>query len=508
MRYIQNFIRNLSIKNKLIILSMVTSAIAVIITCGGFILFTLYEEKIDLINESELIGKILSQEISQYMINNDKEKVQLSLSSLRVRKGFIQACVYDASGNFFTQFADHYLVIKCSDIPRLNNNFEVLDVGVYKKNLFYKTEIRHSGKKIGSLYTISDLNIVTSKIHKSLYSSILFFCIIIICSYIISKRLQKNVSEPIIYLTDVSYTVKSGDYDVRSNYVSDDEIGELTDAFNNMLDVIKDSKENLERKVKKRTHELEKALQIKTEFLSKISHEIRTPIHGIMNYADFLVNDWELMTEKKRLEFLQKLHNNSKRLLSLINNLLDLSKLSADRVKFHFDHHDIVKLIQNVIKESEPLYITKDIKVKFKNSLGKKYNVCLDYERILQVLRNLIVNSIKFTEVGNIVISVLEYEEENFYHEISKYLMFRVSDEGIGIPEEELKAIFDKFAQGEHGKFIVGSSGLGLAICKDIIKAHHGRIWAENNKNGKGATFIFIIPLEQNKKKSYYRQKK
>jgi len=335
----------------------------------------------------------------------------------------------------------------------------------------------------------------------SLYNSGVLFIIIIGISYVISRILQRNISEPIMHLADISYAVRSGDYDIRANHISQDELGELTEAFNGMLNEIQDSKINLEKKVKKRTADMEKAMKVKSDFLSNMSHEIRTPIHGIMNYAEFLAHDWKKLAEEKRFDFVKKLYTNSDRLLSLINNLLDLSKLDANKMDFHFKECDLGELLKNAIEEVEPLYIAKNLELNF-NDYGKlKFIASFDKERILQVIRNLFSNAIKFTKDGTISADIKFTEFTNSQGSTHKGLVLSIKDEGLGIPEKELKYIFDKFNQSTHTRTGAGGTGLGLAICKDIISAHHGILWAENNKDEKGATFSFAIPLTQKKRK-------
>jgi two-component system sensor histidine kinase ChiS len=304
-----------------------------------------------------------------------------------------------------------------------------------------------------------------------------------------------------MHLADISYAVRSGDYDIRASHISHDELGELTEAFNGMLNEIQDSKINLEKKVKKRTADMEKAMKVKSDFLSNMSHEIRTPIHGIMNYAEFLVHDWTKLAEEKRFDFVKKLYINSDRLLSLINNLLDLSKLDANKMDFHFKECDLGELLKNAIEEVEPLYIAKNLKVYYHGDEKQKFIASFDKERILQVIRNLFSNAIKFTKDGIIIAEIKFTEFTTVQDDKVKGLVLSIKDEGLGIPEKELKYIFDKFNQSAHTRTGAGGTGLGLAICKDIISAHHGILWAENNINEKGATFSFALPLMQHKKK-------
>lgn len=503
MKFFFNIINHLSIKRKLMMLGMLTSTIAVLVTCSGFILFNIVEERHDMIDEMTLVGKILAEEISSALVYREKNVIDQSLAALFVRDSITQACVFDIEGKEFTRFIKSKS-INCSDIPKLNKKYEFINSLNLNNHLIFATDIKFGGIKHGSIYTITSLDKIDDKIKRVLYNSAVLFIVIIGTSYVISRSLQKNISGPILQLANISYAVRSGDYDIRAKHFSYDEVGDLTKAFNNMLDVIQDAKLHLEQKVKKRTSDLEKAMKVKEEFLANMSHEIRTPIHGIMNYAEFLAHDWKIIEDEKRFDFIKKLYLNSDRLMSLINNLLDLSKLDAKKMDFYFVNNDIVELVEDAIDEVEPLYIEKNINIKFEYDKNEKYIVSCDKERILQVVRNLLSNAIKFTKEGVITVRI-NYSEFIEPGIVSvKGIMISILDQGIGIPEAELGYIFDKFNQSAHTRTGSGGTGLGLAICKDIIKEHKGWVWAKNNLPNAGATFSFILPTIHAKKKINY----
>ena len=498
MKLFSNIIKHLSIKRKLMMLGMVTSTIAVLITCTGFVLFNIIEEKNDMINEMLLVSKILSDDISSALVYKEKDVVDESLNSLLVNENIILACVFDLQDKEFTRYAKSN-IFNCSELLNINKKFNFISEGTFKNSLVSVTDIKLDTIKRGKLYIISSLQRINDKTKRALFNAILLFIIIIFISYFISSMLQKSISSPILELANVSYAVKSGDFESRGKYISSDEVGELTESFNNMLDAVQDAKLNLEAKVKKRTVDLEKAIKIKEDFLSNMSHEIRTPIHGIMNYAEFLVSDWTKLKDSQRFDFIKKLYSNSDRLLSLINNLLDLSKLEAKKMEFNFTINNINDLIKNAIIEVAPLHIEKDLKLELVADTAHIAN--FDTERILQVLRNLFSNAIKFTEKGIITITAEYTNFERTQGIKTKGVVVSVSDQGLGIPESEFKYIFDKFNQSANTKTGAGGTGLGLTICRDIIKAHKGLLWAENNANGVGAVFSFIIPVQQGKKK-------
>jgi two-component system, sensor histidine kinase ChiS len=256
---------------------------------------------------------------------------------------------------------------------------------------------------------------------------------------------------------------------------------------------VKIANESLEEKVHERTLELEKALTAKSEFLNNMSHEIRSPIQGILVFSETLAKDWSHLSEEKRYEYAQNMNENSSRLLSLVTNLLDLSKMDSGKMSYSMKpQNDLAEIIRGVIKECSPLLNAKNLELVLLPPECSTIATC-DELRLTQVVRNLIVNAIKFTASGKIIMSITRnYDADKKIH----YLKVAIKDEGIGIPENELAEIFTPFAQSSRSKTKAGGTGLGLSIAKQIIEAHHGSIHAENNP-GKGATVIFEIPVRQ-----------
>jgi signal transduction histidine kinase len=254
---------------------------------------------------------------------------------------------------------------------------------------------------------------------------------------------------------------------------------------------------NIERKrnldyVKSLNVDLQNALSAKTEFLNNMSHEIRTPVQGFVGISDGLLHKWHLLSDDEKFNYIQIVASSGKRLGSLVNNLLDLSKFQVGKISLYPTAMDMDQAIKDIIDECETLYLTeKKIRIKYINE-ARNTNLNADEERLGQVLRNLFVNAIKFSNSGTELVATLRDTKLNGVPAIH----FSLNDQGVGIPEDEVYAIFESFTQSTRTKTRAGGTGLGLAICKEIIDLHHGKIWAENNPDG-GATFHFIIPCEQ-----------
>ena len=262
----------------------------------------------------------------------------------------------------------------------------------------------------------------------------------------------------------------------------------------------------LYQEIKETNQKLEKLERLKSEFISIVSHELRTPLTSIKNSLDILHSGRCGEVPQAADKFLSMAQRNVQRLSGIINDLLDLSKIEAGKMDFHFTQTDIHAVIDYV--KSTFLNVAKE---KGLNLISEETpslpQITADSQRLEQVLTNLVSNAIKFTPAGkNITIkselvNADEIDKNNCFRDIlsklnGKYIMVSVVDEGIGISEENLLRAFDKFAQIENSlSRKVGGTGLGLPIAKQLIETHKGAIWCES-KPDKGSTFKFVLPVE------------
>lgn len=242
--------------------------------------------------------------------------------------------------------------------------------------------------------------------------------------------------------------------------------------------------ELLERRAQERDEHLEKALSARRDFLNNISHEIRIPIQAITAIARGLVEQWHHFEQEKRFELVQQLDQSSERLYSLTNCLLDYSHMATGRMSLDPQLICFSRLVVRVIEEYRHLAEEKNICIHFEHDDIPPI-VC-DPMRMSQVISNLLNNAIKFSPDGDILIKL--YVKMNRFYCV-------VSDAGVGIPDVELHAVFEPFIQSRRTYKGAGGAGLGLSIVHQIIKAHYGEIWAENNPTG-GASFVFHLPID------------
>lgn len=259
----------------------------------------------------------------------------------------------------------------------------------------------------------------------------------------------------------------------------------------------------LDHLVQQRTSELkeakeraESASRAKTEFLSNMSHELRTPMHHILSFARIAISKLAENKTEKLQHYLSTIEKVGFKMVFLLDNLLDLSSLDSGKSAFEMSLNDLKLITQKVIADFDSKLKTKEIQLELEVRCNQTTILC-DLQRIEQVIRNLVDNAIKFSpENKKIVLSIEQktitdpaHNDGNPYSAI----LFKISDQGIGIPEDELETIFGKFNQSSLTKSGAGGTGLGLAICEEILKAHKGRIWAENNTDD-GATILFLLP--------------
>jgi PAS domain S-box-containing protein len=232
----------------------------------------------------------------------------------------------------------------------------------------------------------------------------------------------------------------------------------------------------------------ERAAKAKSEFLSNMSHELRTPMHAILGYSEICTTAVREGEGDDIERYLKNITTAGGRLLGLLNDLLDLSKMEAGRMEYKLERTDLNDVVEHTLIELDPLIKAKKLEI----CVGSQGQTDAHFDRahLLQVLVNLLSNAIKFSSAGSKIVIELH---EDCLSSGERGVRCTVIDEGPGISEDELEAVFGKFVQGKKTKTGKGGTGLGLAICDHIIKAHGGAIWAENAQP-HGAVFTFVIP--------------
>jgi two-component system sensor histidine kinase GlrK len=283
----------------------------------------------------------------------------------------------------------------------------------------------------------------------------------------ISLLITRSVTKPLSALKERTGQIARGEFEGNLELTSPPEIAELAKAFNLMSGRLKDLD------------------NMKSEFFATMSHELRTPLTSIKEGIGLLLEGVGGAVSDKQRRLLRILAEESDRLIRLVNSLLDLSKMEEGMMTYNVEPASLSSVIQRAVTEIGPLAEAKRIKIEAKVAKQMPL-VKMDPDRILQALRNLVGNAVKFTPEGGRV--TLSAEQKNGSVEVS------VSDTGPGIAAEDLPMIFDKYRQGNSSSsYMLRGTGLGLAIVKHIITSHGGHVWVESEA-GQGSSFIFVLP--------------
>jgi two-component system, NtrC family, sensor histidine kinase GlrK len=289
----------------------------------------------------------------------------------------------------------------------------------------------------------------------------------LVFSIILSFFIQRSITHPISVMKRKTREIATGHFGGDLALSSPPELEELARDLNFMCSKLQ---------------ELDK---MKSDFFFSVSHELRTPLSTIKMGLRLLSDIPEEMSGDKRKKLVATLDEEIARVLGVVDSLLDLAKMEAGMMAYTLEEKDLSPLIDRAIAELEPLAEAKRIRLG-KAPVPTLPSVRIDAERILQVLRNLIGNALKFTpRGGEVKVSVRSFDGG---------IQVAVKDTGAGVPPEDLSTIFEKFQRGTLQKnYPVKGTGLGLALVKEIITAHGGRVWAESAPQ-EGSTFIFILP--------------
>ncbi|MGC9320768.1 MAG: response regulator [Kosmotogaceae bacterium] len=316
-------------------------------------------------------------------------------------------------------------------------------------------------------------------------------------SFVLSFTLNAHISKALSELLKGFESIKKGSF-VRVKLNSNDELGEIASELNNTmgfiektLDRLKNSNELL-RKVSK---EAQQASKMKSEFLANMSHEMRTPMNAILGFAELLMND---ETNLEKMKYLKTIYRSGEHLLSLINDVLDLSKIEAARFDLIISPYSPAKLVKEITETYLPMAYSKGLH--FANSITESVPEYVDGDefRMRQVLTNLVSNGLKFTDKGYVSV-LLDYD--------GHHLIYTVQDTGSGVSREEIDKIFEPFIQADgtmSRKF--GGTGLGLTITKKIVELMGGSIRFES-KVGEGSKVTVRIPSHVSKEVPKQKEK-
>lgn len=452
------------------LIATISVIILIVFFTTGFVLsyfvkqdyFNLERQKLDM--ESNTIQDIAVK--YQGDTESDRENIY---TMLHLMSNYLEADIVlvNSSGYIYgiSNTKYEYLYNKRYTSLNLNNlkNDNILEYKSGDSYIYCRGMYNSSDEFIGGIVFIISQETINRPIYDMyniIWISVIIAIIILsIIFYFISK---KFIIEPLESINEVAKDFSNGHFEKRVNIKNDDEIGDLAKTFNNMADSIEEAENN------------------RREFISNISHELRSPITSVKGFITAILDG--IIPQEKEKDYLKIANDEIMRLTRLINDLLDLSAMQAGKVQFKLMKVDINNAIRITVVKMGQKALEKNIKIET-NLSGKSLLVLADNDKIIQVLTNLVDNAIKYcNRDGKILVSTKIKNEK---------VIVSVYNNGPSIRDEDLKYIWDRFYKADKSRTNKTSTGLGLPIVRNIILQHNEKIWIDNADNG--VTFSFTL---------------
>jgi signal transduction histidine kinase/ActR/RegA family two-component response regulator len=476
----------LSIQRKLTIVIMATAGVVLFLASAGFLGYDYVTFRRNMVNDLTVLAEMLEENARTAVVYSDHETAEKTLASLRARPGIVSSFIYAADGTVFSQYVRAGTNETAPARPAGNDH--ELDGGylvVHRPMLF-------NGHDVGTIYLKSDTQEMRARLRS--YATILGIMLptMFLIGLLLSSQMQKVVSRPVLDLAATARDVsRKKDYSVRAVKESHDEIGMLVDSFNEMLTQIQAADKELQaanQEANEARQKAEAASRAKGTFLANMSHELRTPLNAILAYSQILQDEARDRHQEVFIADLQKIHSAGTHLLTLINDVLDLSKIEAGKMELVLGDFEVPRLVEDTVSMIGPLVAknANTIVTECPPSVGVMHG---DATRMRQVLFNLLSNAAKFTEKGRITLRVSRETLEG-----KEWVRFDVQDTGIGMTPEQAAKLFQSFSQADAStgrKY--GGTGLGLAICRRFCRMMGGDVTVAS-EFGKGTTFTARIP--------------
>ncbi len=513
--------RNLSIRKKLTALMMLVSVLILLLVSSLYIAEEVYSSRTFLEREMTTLGTTLGDSCKKLLMLRRIDTTEEILASLQAQPNIHAAYLFDEDGTPVAQYLDpSEMKFILSIIPR---DFVDPDNKFWTKlsrpkitsswqhfSLFLP--IQHGDRTVGSLYLVSDLHDLYGRLSGVVFVTLLLLGLLVFFSWWLAGQFQRPVSVPLLNLAETMSSIsQSKNYSLRAERQGRDEVGLLVDGFNHMLGQIEtnrqelvDHQQSLEATVDKRTEELQQVISVlevakqqaesaseaKSQFLANITHELRTPLIGVLGMNELM---FRTTMDVQQQMLATTVQHSGEDLLTLINNVLDFSKIEAGKLQLEEEEFALYRVVEEVLTLLAGPATEKGLSLYSEIPLTATCRVLGDEVRIRQILMNLIGNAVKFTEHGSVTITLSCGCPTTDAAEFS----IEIIDTGIGMDEETQQQIFSAFYQADasHTRKY-GGTGLGLAIVLQLVQLLEGDVQLESSV-GSGSTFRvgFTLPL-------------
>lgn len=514
-----------SIRSKLTWAILFSCLLVLTVSSSGLLISEIYASKIALQQEIRVLSSSIAANCSRSLVLEKHREAEQILSTLVEQPNIHAAYLFAQSGKPVAEYLKltdaHFVMTSVASDFDGSENVTIPTRTHFKMGLTHLSglsPVKFAGETVGSIYVLSDLTPLYTRVNYVFLSIVLAFLVMLLGSWFVARRIQKPLSEPLLRLTEMMSRVGSlNDYSVRADRLSDDEVGTLVDGFNTMLEQIErqqgalvEHQRNLERTVALRTAELRETVQkleqarkeanaaneAKSEFLSKMTHELRTPLIGVLGMNELLQRTVLDDQQKVLTETVQK---SGEELLTLISDVLDISKIEAGKLDLDSSVVDFHQIVEDVAHLLFPTAQAKGIKLQTDVSTDALWSVLADESRLRQIVMNLVGNAIKFTCEGWVRVH-LSCRQKGPQAGI---FTLAVEDSGIGMDETARENIFEMFYQSDGGgRQEQQGAGLGLAIVHQLVDLMKGKLKLESEV-GRGSRFQVELPLTLIENRSY-----
>jgi signal transduction histidine kinase/FixJ family two-component response regulator len=502
---------NISIKRKMMLITMLTSSAALILFSASFLIYDLISFRQFLSADLATQAQIIGYNSAAAMAFKDEAAATETLTALKAKEDITAAALYGRDGKVFARYVRGD--IAKSILPAVLPQTSGIRFSKSYLEVFHGVSL--NGEPVGTLFLQSDMSQWSSRARRYATLLLMFVLISDLLALVIASKLQGLISRPILRLEDTMRMVSvKKNYEVRALKFHEDEIGRLIDGFNAMLTEIQQRDTALQGanvELQMRTEELESeiahrkqaqeelltakqtaedASRAKSAFLANMSHELRTPLNAIIGYSEMIEEEIQDTGQFQNVQDVKKIQSAGRHLLALINDVLDLSKIEAGKMGLHLETFDLAQMTQELVSTFQPTIAknSNTLDIDLPEDLGL---MRADVTKVRQILFNLLSNACKFTEHGTISMHIARTEIHG-----RQWIEFRVRDTGIGISRQQQGKLFNEFAQADVSiarKY--GGTGLGLAITYRFAKLMGGSI-SVDSELGRGSLFTVVLPAE------------